>query len=32
MKKISKIWIWAGIIILLAIVIWLLSGNKKSVR
>ena len=30
MKKISKIWIWAGIIILLAIVIWLLSGNKKE--
>ena len=30
MKKISKIWIWAGVIILLAIVIWLLSGNKKE--
>lgn len=30
MKKISKVWIGAGVIILLAIVIWLLSGNKKE--
>lgn len=30
MKKISKIWILVGIIAIVAIVAWLLSGNKKK--
>lgn len=30
MKRISKIWIGAGIIVLIAFIIWLLSGNKKE--
>lgn len=30
MKKISKIWIGAGVIVIVAIGAWLLSGNKKE--
>ena len=30
MKKISKIWIFVGIIAIVAIAAWLLSGNKKK--
>lgn len=30
MKRISKLWIIAGILALLALIMWLLSGNKKK--
>ena len=30
MKKISKLWIAVGIIVLIALITWLLSGNKKK--
>lgn len=30
MKKISKVWIAAGIVIIIAIVTWLVSGSKKE--
>ncbi len=30
MKRISKVWIIAGVVILVAIAAWLLSGNKKE--
>lgn len=30
MKKISKIWIAAGVVIIIAVVAWLLSGSKKD--
>lgn len=30
MKKISKIWIGVGAIVIITIVVWLLSGNKKA--
>ena len=30
MKKISKIWILLGIIAIVAIAVWLLSGSKKK--
>lgn len=32
MKRISKLWIIAGILALLALIMWLLSGNKKKRR
>lgn len=30
MKKISKIWIAAAAIVLLAVIAWILSGSKKK--
>ena len=32
MKKISKIWYVAGALIIVALAIWLLSGNKKDLQ
>lgn len=30
MKKVSKVWIGAGVLLVLAVAIWLLSGSKKE--
>lgn len=30
MKKISKVWIAAAILVIIAVAVWLLSGNKKK--
>ena len=30
MKKVSKVWIAAGIVLIAAVTAWLLSGNEKK--
>ena len=30
MKKVSKVWIAAGIVLIAAVAAWLLSGNEKK--
>lgn len=30
MKRISKVWIGAGVLLIIAVAVWLLSGNKKK--
>ena len=30
MKRISKVWVAAGVVVVIAIAAWALSGNKKE--